>query len=216
VGPGGGRSPERVLRVPGAGAGAGAAGAGAADAGAADAGAGDDNGVADAGVPSPRGPAAGGPWWRTGVLYQVYPRSFADSDGDGVGDLTGIVDHLDHLTWLGVGGLWLGPVTVSPNADWGYDVSDYLAVDPALGTAADLDRLIAECGRRGIRVLLDLVPNHTSDRHPWFVDARSSRSSAHRNWYVWADGGTDGSRPNNWVSSFGGPAWTLDEGSGQY
>jgi alpha-glucosidase len=133
-----------------------------------------------------------------------------------VGDLTGIIDHLDHLEWLGVDGLWLGPVTVSPNADWGYDVADYLEVDPELGTLDDVDRLIAEAGRRGIRVLLDLVPNHTSEQHPWFVDARSSRTAAHRNWYVWADPGPDGARPNNWVSSFGGPAWTLDERSGQY
>ncbi|MGA2837514.1 MAG: alpha-amylase family glycosyl hydrolase [Acidimicrobiales bacterium] len=157
-----------------------------------------------------------GPWWRTGVLYQVYPRSFADSDGDGVGDLAGIVDRLAHLEWLGVDGLWLGPVNVSPHADWGYDVADYLDVDPELGTLGDLDRLIAEAGRRGIRVLLDLVPSHTSDRHPWFVDSRSSRSARHRNWYVWADPRPDGSRPNNWVSSFGGPAWTLDEVSGQF
>jgi alpha-glucosidase len=150
------------------------------------------------------------------VLYQVYPRSFADSDGDGVGDLAGITGHLDHLTWLGVDGIWLGPVTVSPNVDWGYDVADYLAVDPGLGTLADLEGLIAEAGRRGIRVLLDLVPNHTSDQHPWFVDSRSSPTSDHRSWYVWADPAEDGSPPNNWVSSFGGRAWTLDERTGQY
>ncbi|MGD0882174.1 MAG: alpha-amylase family glycosyl hydrolase [Acidimicrobiales bacterium] len=157
-----------------------------------------------------------GPWWRTGVLYQVYPRSFADSDGDGVGDLPGIVDRLDYLQWLGVDGLWLGPINVSPHADWGYDVADYLAVDPELGTLSDLDRLIAEAGRRGIRVLLDLVPSHTSDQHPWFVDSRSSRAARHRNWYVWADPRPDGSPPNNWVSSFGGSAWTLDGATGQY
>ena len=114
------------------------------------------------------------PWWKTGILYQIYPRSFADSDGDGVGDLAGIIDHLDYLQWLGVDGIWLSPITVSPNADWGYDVADYLAVQPELGTMADLDRLIAEAGRRGLRVLVDLVPNHTSEEHPWFVDARSS------------------------------------------
>ena len=160
--------------------------------------------------------AGGGPWWRTGVLYQVYPRSFADADGDGVGDLVGIIGHLDHLEWLGVDGLWLGPVNPSPHADWGYDVTDYLGVDPELGTADDLDRLIAEAGRRGIRVLLDLVPSHTSEQHPWFVESRSSRTSSRRNWYVWADPGPGGSLPNNWVSSFGGPAWTLDQDSGQY
>ena len=167
-------------------------------------------------TPGPGGDPHEGPWWRTGVLYQVYPRSFADSDGDGVGDLNGIIDHLDHLEWLGVDGLWLGPVTVSPNADWGYDVADYLEVAPELGTQGDLDRLIAEAGNRGIRILLDLVPNHTSEQHPWFVDARIARTAVHRNWYVWADPHADGSRPNNWVSSFGGPAWTFDEGSGQY
>ncbi len=158
----------------------------------------------------------GSPWWRGGVLYQIYPRSFADSDGDGVGDLQGIIDHLDHLSWLGADGVWLGPINVSPNADWGYDVADYLAVDPELGTAEDLDRLVAEAGRRGIRILLDLVPSHTSDRHPWFVDARSSRNARHRGWYVWADPTPDGSAPNNWISSFGGPSWTLDERTGQY
>jgi alpha-glucosidase len=158
----------------------------------------------------------GEPWWRAGVLYQIYPRSFADSDGDGVGDLPGVMAHLDHLEWLGVDGIWLSPVTVSPNADWGYDVADFCAVAPEFGTLDDLDRLVAEAGRRGIRVLLDLVPNHTSDQHPWFVDSRSSRAAARRDWYVWADPKPDGSPPNNWVSSFGGPAWTLDEVTGQY
>jgi alpha-glucosidase len=156
------------------------------------------------------------PWWKTGVLYQIYPRSFADSDGDGTGDLNGVIGRLDHLEWLGVDGIWLSPVTCSPNADWGYDVSDYRAIQPDLGTSDDLDRLIAEAGHRGIRVLMDLVPNHTSDQHPWFVDARSSRDAPHRSWYVWADPKADGSPPNNWVSSFGGPAWTLDDGTGQY
>ena len=156
------------------------------------------------------------PWWRTAVLYQVYPRSFADSDADGVGDIPGIVDHLDHLQWLGIDGIWLSPVTVSPNADWGYDVADYCAVEPDLGTMADVDRLLDGAAERGIRVLMDLVPNHTSDRHPWFVEARSSPEAARRDWYVWADPAPDGSPPNNWVSSFGGPAWTLDPDSGQF
>jgi alpha-glucosidase len=156
------------------------------------------------------------PWWRTGVLYQIYPRSFADSNGDGTGDLIGVIDHLDHLQWLGVDGIWLSPITLSPNADWGYDVADYLAIEPDLGTSADVDRLIAEAGRRDIRVLMDLVPNHTSEEHPWFVDARSSRDAAHRSWYVWADPGPDGEPPNNWVSSFGGPAWNLEADTGQY
>ncbi|HSS10171.1 MAG TPA: alpha-amylase family glycosyl hydrolase [Acidimicrobiales bacterium] len=155
-------------------------------------------------------------WWKTGVLYQIYPRSFADSNGDGVGDLPGVINHLDHLEWLGVDGIWLSPITVSPNADWGYDVADYCGVQPEYGTLEDLDRLVDEAGRRHIRVLLDLVPNHTSDRHPWFLDGRSSPAAAHRDWYVWADPKGDGSPPNNWVSAFGGPAWTFDEPSGQY
>ena len=155
-------------------------------------------------------------WWRDGVLYQIYPRSFADTNGDGIGDLPGITAHLDHLEWLGIDGIWLNPTMPSPNDDWGYDVADYRAVDPALGTLEDLDELIAEAGRRGIRVLLDLVPNHTSDRHAWFQDALGGRDARHRDFYVWADPKPDGSPPNNWVSSFGGPAWTLDEASGQF
>jgi alpha-glucosidase len=155
-------------------------------------------------------------WWKSGVLYQIYPRSFVDSNGDGVGDLPGITSRLDYLQWLGVDGIWLSPVTVSPNADWGYDVADYCDIDPDFGTLADLDQLTQDAGERGIRVLLDLVPNHSSDRHAWFVDARSSSSAKHRTWYVWADPKPDGSVPNNWISAFGGPAWTLDESSGQY
>jgi alpha-glucosidase len=161
-------------------------------------------------------PAPDDAWWRSGVLYQVYPRSFADTTGDGHGDLQGVIDHLDHLAWLGVDGIWLNPITPSPNADWGYDVSDFTAVDPALGDLDLLDRLVSEAGDRGIRVVLDLVPNHTSDRHPWFVDARSDRAARHRDWYVWADPKPDGSPPNNWRSTFGGPAWTFDAGTGQY
>jgi alpha-glucosidase len=155
-------------------------------------------------------------WWRDGVLYQVYPRSFADSDGNGIGDLQGVIDHLDHLAWLGIDGLWLNPTFPSPNADWGFDVADYRGVHPDLGTLEDLDALIAAAGERGIRVLLDLVPNHTSDEHPWFVEARRGRDAPHRDWYVWRDPGPDGAPPNNWQSIFGGPAWELDEGSGQY
>jgi alpha-glucosidase len=150
------------------------------------------------------------PWWKSAVLYQIYPRSFADSDGDGIGDIPGILDHLDHLEWLGVEGIWLSPVTVSPNADWGYDVADFCAVAPEFGSMDDVDRLIDQARRRGIRTLLDFVPNHTSDQHPWFLDSRSSRSAAKRDWYVWADPKPDGSPPNNWVSSFGGSAWTFD------
>jgi alpha-glucosidase len=158
----------------------------------------------------------GGPWWREGVLYQIYARSFADADGDGVGDLRGLAGKLDHLVWLGIDGIWLTPIMPSPGADWGYDVADYLDVDPAFGTLADLDALVAAAGERGIRVLLDLVPNHTSDRHPWFVAARSGRGSRLRDRYIWAAPGPDGSPPSNWLSAFGGPGWTLDEGSGEY
>jgi alpha-glucosidase len=155
-------------------------------------------------------------FWREGVLYQIYPRSFADSNGDGIGDLQGIIAHLDHLEWLGVEGVWLNPITVSPDKDMGYDVADYTAVQPWFGTLDTVTVLIDEAGRRGIRVLLDLVPNHTSDQHPWFVDARQARTAHHRDWYVWADPGPLGTLPNNWVSHFGGPAWTLDEVTGQY
>jgi alpha-glucosidase len=145
----------------------------------------------------------GGAWWREAVLYQIYPRSFADSNGDGIGDLPGIVERLEHLEWLGVDGIWLSPIFPSPNVDWGYDVADYTGVHPDFGTLADVDRLVEEAGRRGIRVLLDLVPNHTSDQHPWFRERPEL--------YVWSDG-----VPNNWHSIFGGPAWTLDEERGRY
>jgi alpha-glucosidase len=155
-------------------------------------------------------------WWDGEVLYQIYPRSYQDSDGDGVGDLRGIIDRLDHLAWLGVRAIWLSPVTVSPNADFGYDVADYYDVDPSLGTLRDLDALVKEAGARGIGVLMDLVPNHTSDQHPWFLASRSSRDDPKREWYVWADPAAGGGNPNNWVSVFGGDAWTYDETTGQY
>ena len=128
------------------------------------------------------------PWWVDGVIYQIYPRSFADANGDGIGDLRGVTRHLDHLEWLGVDAIWLNPITVSPNKDWGYDVADYCDVDPALGTLADFDELVAAAAERNIGVLMDLVPNHSSDQHPWFLDSRSSRDAAYRDWYVWADG----------------------------
>jgi len=149
-------------------------------------------------------------WWHDAVCYQIYPRSFADSNGDGIGDLPGVTAHLDHLAWLGIDAFWISPTFPSPNADWGYDVADYFGVHPDLGTADDLEHLVAEAAHRGIKVLLDLVPNHTSIEHPWFVDARSSREAAHRDWYVWADPAPDGGPPNNWTSSFTGPAWALD------
>ncbi|HEY3336072.1 MAG TPA: alpha-amylase family glycosyl hydrolase [Candidatus Limnocylindrales bacterium] len=160
--------------------------------------------------------AAAPRWWQTGVVYQVYPRSFQDTDGDGVGDLPGVVDRLDHLAWLGVDAIWLSPIFRSPMRDNGYDVADYLDVDPLFGTLADAERVIAEAHARGIRVLLDLVPNHTSSEHPWFLDARSSRDAVHRDWYLWRDPAPGGGPPNDLVSQFEGPAWSLDEGTGQY
>jgi alpha-glucosidase len=157
------------------------------------------------------------PWWQSAVLYQVYVRSFADSDGDGVGDLRGILDRLDYFEWLGVDALWLSPVTVSPDKDWGYDVADYTDVQPAFGGLPALDELVTEAAHRDIRVIVDIVPNHTSDRHPWFEESRAARDSPRRDWYLWADPKPDGSPPNNWRSTFGGgPAWTLDERTGQY
>jgi alpha-glucosidase len=155
-------------------------------------------------------------WWRSAVLYQIYVRSFADSNDDGHGDLQGVIERLDHLSWLGVDAIWLSPITPSPNADWGYDVSDHTAVDPTYGDFGVFDRLVAAANDRGIRLILDLVPNHTSDQHPWFVDARSGPAAAHRSWYVWADGSTDGTPPNNWRSVFGGPAWTFDDRTRQF
>jgi alpha-glucosidase len=155
-------------------------------------------------------------WWRDGVIYQIYPRSYRDSNGDGVGDLAGITERLDHLEWLGVDAVWITPITVSPDTDWGYDVADYTAVQPVLGDLADFDRLVSEADRRGIRVVLDLVPNHTSDQHPWFVEARAAPGSPRRDYYVWSEPGADGGPPNNWRASFGGPAWTKDPASGQY
>lgn len=155
-------------------------------------------------------------WWQAAVVYQVYVRSWRDSDGDGYGDLTGVIDKLDHLAWLGVDAVWLSPTMPSPDHDWGYDVSDYKSVHPELGRLEDLDRLIAEADSRGIRVLLDLVPNHTSSEHPWFVEARRSRDAAHRDFYVWADPASDGGPPNNWLDASGEGAWAFDEATGQY
>lgn len=157
-------------------------------------------------------------WWRRGAVYQVYPRSFADSDGDGVGDLEGIRSHLDYIASLGAEAIWLSPVFPSPMADFGYDVSDYCDIDPTFGTLAGFDLLVANAHERGIRVVLDWVANHTSEEHPWFVESRSSRDNPKRAWYVWADPGPDGGPPNDWTSAFAaiGPAWSLDEVSGQY
>jgi oligo-1,6-glucosidase len=166
--------------------------------------------------------AADEPWWRSAVVYQVYPRSFADSDGDGIGDLRGIIGRLDHLARLGVDVVWLSPIYPSPQDDAGYDISDYEDVDPTFGTLADLDELIAELHRRGMKLLMDLVVNHTSDEHPWFVESRSSPDSPKRDWYWWRpprtgmQPGQPGAEPTNWQSFFSGPAWELDEASGEY
>jgi alpha-glucosidase len=167
------------------------------------------------------GTANGPRWWQGATVYQIYVRSWRDSDADGYGDLPGVIAGLDYLAWLGVDAIWLSPTMPSPDEDWGYDVSDYLGVHPGLGTLADMDKLIAEAGRRGIRVVLDLVPNHTSSAHPWFADARSGPGSAHRSYYVWAEpvkgeGEAGGGPPNNWLDQTGAPAWTLDAASGQY
>src|SRR4051812_2534571 len=155
-------------------------------------------------------------WWRDGVFYQIYPRSFGDTDGDGVGDLRGIIDHLPYLESLGVDVVWLSPIFPSPMADFGYDISDYTGIDPLFGTMEDFDALISAAHRAGLKLILDLVPNHTSDQHPWFVESRSSRDTPQRDWYIWRDPAADGGPPNNWLSEFGGSAWTYDAETGQY
>lgn len=155
-------------------------------------------------------------WWQRGVVYQVYPRSFQDSNGDGIGDLRGIIARLDYLADLGVDAIWLSPIFPSPMADFGYDVADYCDIDPRFGTLADFDDLLAAAHARNVRVILDFVPNHTSDRHPWFLESKRSRTSPKRDWYIWRDAAPGGGPPNNWVSDFGGSAWEWDEASGQY
>ncbi len=155
-------------------------------------------------------------WWQRGIIYQVYPRSFQDSNGDGVGDLRGVISRLDYLTWLGVDAVWLSPIYPSPMADFGYDISDYCDIDPIFGTLADFDELLGEAHRRGLKVMLDFVPNHTSDQHPWFQESRSSRNNPKRDWYIWRDPGPGGGPPNNWLSNFGGGAWEWDEHTQQY
>ncbi len=156
------------------------------------------------------------PWWQSAVIYQIYPRSFQDGDGDGVGDLKGILRRLDHLVELGVDAVWLSPIFPSPMADFGYDISDYTGIHPLFGTLADFDALLAAAHARGLKLLLDLVPNHTSDRHPWFLESRASRDNPKRDWYLWRDPAPDGGPPNNWLSEFGGSAWEFDAATGQY
>jgi alpha-glucosidase len=163
-------------------------------------------------------------WWQTGVIYQIYPRSFQDTDGDGVGDLRGITARLEYLVGLGVNAIWISPFYSSPMADFGYDVSDYTGVDRLFGTMEDFDELLAAAHVRGLRVILDFVPNHSSDKHPWFVESRSSRENAKRDWYLWRNPAPSGDDwkparervPNNWMSHFGGPAWEWDEATGQF
>jgi alpha-glucosidase len=158
----------------------------------------------------------GHPWWQHAVFYEIYPRSFADSNNDGVGDLSGITSKLDYLKDLGVDAIWISPCFPSPQVDFGYDVSDYENIDPMYGTLADFDRLASEAKKRNIRIILDFVVNHTSDQHKWFLDSKSSRTSAKRDWYIWRDGKGPGEPPNNWVSTFGGAAWKFDPATNQY
>jgi alpha-glucosidase len=155
-------------------------------------------------------------WWQRGVIYQIYPRSFQDSNGDGIGDLAGIEQRLDHIAELGVDAIWVSPFYPSPMADFGYDVADYCDVDPRFGTLADFDSLLSAAHDRKLKLILDFVPNHTSDRHAWFLESRSSQSGPKRDWYIWRDPAPGGGPPNNWISDFGGPAWEWDEDTGQY
>lgn len=155
-------------------------------------------------------------WWQRGIIYQIYPRSFMDANGDGIGDLAGIRQKLDYLQWLGIDAIWISPIFPSPMADFGYDVSNYTDIDPIFGSLYEFDALLAAVHGRGMKLLLDYVPNHTSERHPWFIEARESRTSAKRDWYIWRDPAPGGGPPNNWRSNFGGSAWEWDEKTGQY
>jgi alpha-glucosidase len=156
------------------------------------------------------------PWWQTAIIYQIYPRSFQDSNGDGVGDLRGIIPRLRYLAELGVDAIWLSPIFPSPMADFGYDICNYTDIDPLFGTLSDFEELLEVAHGHGLKLLLDLVPNHTSDQHPWFLESRSSRDNSKRNWYIWRDPAPDGGPPNNWMSEFGGSAWQFDPHTGQY
>ena len=155
-------------------------------------------------------------WWQEGIIYQIYPRSFQDSDNDGVGDLTGIIGRLDYLQWLGITAVWISPIYPSPMADFGYDISDYCDIHPLFGSMADFDILLQEVHRRDMKLILDLVPNHTSDKHPWFLESRASKVNPKRDWYIWHDAKEDGSEPNNWLSVFGGSGWEWDDNTEQY
>lgn len=159
---------------------------------------------------------SGSPWWKGAAIYQIYPRSFADSDDNGVGDLPGITVRLDYVAGLGVDAIWLSPFFTSPMRDFGYDVADYCGVDQVFGTLADFDALVGRAHQLGLKLIIDQVYSHSSDQHAWFQESRSSRNNAKADWYVWSDAKADGSPPNNWQSVFGGPAWTWDARRGQY
>src|SRR6476620_7673765 len=154
-------------------------------------------------------------WWKRGIIYQIYPRSFQDSNGDGVGDLEGIRSRLDYLTWLGVDAIWISPVYPSPMADFGYDVADYCNIEPMFGSLETFRALVADIHARGLKLVMDFVPHHTSDKHAWFRESRASRDNPKRHWYIWRDPAPGGGPPNNWVSNFGGSAWQFDEATGQ-
>ena len=164
--------------------------------------------------------ASSNPWWKHAIFYEIYPRSFQDTNGDGVGDLNGITQRLDYLKSLGIDAIWIAPCFPSPLVDFGYDVFNYEAIDPRFGTLADFDRLVAEAKKRNIRILLDTVANHSSDQHPWFIASRSSKNNPKRDRYIWRDGKLDSNGkmgpPNNWHSTFGGSSWTVDPATGQY
>ena len=154
-------------------------------------------------------------WWKERVFYEIYPRSFQDSNGDGIGDLRGIISRLDYLQWLGVGAVWLCPIYDSPNADMGYDIRNYESVMAEFGTMEDFDELVTQLHRRDIKLVMDLVVNHTSDEHPWFLEARTAKDSPYRDYYIWRDG-KDGREPNNWASFFTPSAWSYDEATAQW
>lgn len=155
-------------------------------------------------------------WWHKGVVYQIYPRSFKDSNGDGIGDLKGIREKLDYIKYLGINAVWVSPIYPSPMADFGYDVSDYTGIHPMFGDMEDFDQLLEAIHQKGMKLILDLVPNHSSNQHPWFLESKKSRDNPKRDWYIWKDPAADGGPPNNWMSVFGGSAWELDEETGQY
>ncbi|WP_224996071.1 alpha-amylase family glycosyl hydrolase [Cesiribacter sp. SM1] len=155
-------------------------------------------------------------WWKSGIIYEVYARSFQDSNGDGIGDIRGLIQRLDYLQWLGVNAVWLTPVYPSPMKDLGYDISDYTGIDPVFGKLNDFEELLNEVHSRGMKLVVDFIPNHSSDHHPWFQESRSSKDNPKRNWYIWKDAGPDGAEPNNWLSVLGGPAWAWDKHTGQY